>query len=346
MQILHFTPNNRLSILLIKLNLTHNCEFSSIMPVMGANYEELTPPPSYSSLPFSQIKVSHAPESSKEVTPVLVVTLYRPNNYNAFTEVMMRELESAFRLFDVDDRVKCIVVTGHGKMFCAGADLDNGFSGGKEDPRDHRDGGGRVAIAIHQCRKPVIAAIQGSAVGIGITMTLPMSIRVAYEKAKIGFVFARRGIVMEACSSFFLPRLIGMSKALHLVTTGAVYPATHPLLNSLFSETLSTPEAVLPRALEIADEIVKNTSIVSTNLMRELMYRDTGSAEGQHLLDSRVIYELFGSKDNTEGVKAFFEKRPVNFTGNMQLNAPKAYPWWDTINTGNRPVAKGTKSKL
>lgn len=132
-----------------------------------------------------------------------------------------------------------------------------------------------------------------------------------------------------------------MSKALHLTTTGATYPASHPLLNNLFSETLPTPEAVLPRALEIADEIVKNTSTVSTYLMRELMYRDAGSAEGQHLLDSRVIYELFGSKDNTEGVKAFFEKRPVKFVGTMQRDAPSAWPWYETVNTGNRPIAEG-----
>lgn len=118
-----------------------------------------------------------------------------------------------------------------------------------------------------------------------------------------------------------------MSKALHLTTTGATYPASHPLLNSLFSETLPTPDAVLPRALEIADEIVKNTSTISTYLMRELMYRDTGSAEGQHLLDSKVIYELFSSKDNKEGVKAFLDKRPVNFQGTMQTDAPAAWPW-------------------
>jgi len=176
-------------------------------------------------------------------------------------------------------------------------------------------------------------------------MTLPMSIRIAYEGAKIGFVFARRGIIMEACSSFYLPRLIGMSKALHLTTTGSTYPASHPLLNTLFSETLPSPEQVLPRAIELANEIVTNTSPVSTYLMRELMYRDAGSPEGQHLLDSRVIYELFSSKDNKEGVKAFFEKRPVNFEGTMQDDAPGAYPWWETVDTTNRPVPEGYEFK-
>lgn len=166
-------------------------------------------PTSYADIPFTEIKVSHVPESSKEVTPVILVTLYRPEKYNAFTVKMTRELEHAYTLFDIDDRVKCIVQTGHGRIFCAGADLDSGLVGNQESIRDHRDGGGRVVLAINRCRKPTIAALQGSAVGVGITMTLPMNIRIAYEGAKIGFVFARRGLVMEAASSFFLPRLIG-----------------------------------------------------------------------------------------------------------------------------------------
>lgn len=170
---------------------------------------ELPLPKAYDELNFDTIRVSHVPETSQEVTPVVLVTLYRPKKYNAFTKQMMRELEHVYTLFDVDDRVKCIVQTGHGKMFCAGADLDTGFVGAQEATRDHRDGGGRVTLAIHRCRKPTIAAVNGSAVGIGITMTLPMNIRIAYEGAKIGFVFARRGLVMEAASSFYLPRLIG-----------------------------------------------------------------------------------------------------------------------------------------
>lgn len=132
-----------------------------------------------------------------------------------------------------------------------------------------------------------------------------------------------------------------MSKATHLCTTGATYPANHPLLNSLFSETLSTPEAVLPRALELADEIVRNCSGISTYLMKELMYRNPGSPEGTHLLDSRIIYELFSSRDNKEGVRAFLEKRPVKFEGTMQHDAPTAYPWWENISTANRPVQQG-----
>jgi len=162
---------------------------------MPAEPPKIPLPSSYTSLPFTQIRCHHVPETSQAVTPTIILELHRPGKHNAFTETMMHELEHAFQLFDVDDRVKCIIVTGHGRIFCAGADLDRGFVGGQEAFRDHRDGGGRVALAIHRCRKPVIGALQGSAVGIGITMTLPMSIRVAFKDAKIGFVFARRGLV-------------------------------------------------------------------------------------------------------------------------------------------------------
>lgn len=206
--------------------------------------------------------------------------------------------------------------------------------------------GGRASLAIHQCSKPTIAAYNGSAVGVGITMGLPATIRVAYAKAKIGFVFARRGIIMEACSHYFLPKLIGLSRALHLTTTGSVYPAEHPLMRELFSEILPTPEATLARALELADEIAKNTSTVSTKLMRDMMYRGPASAEEAHLLDSRIIHGLFGSKDNTEGVKSFFEKRPPNFTGTMTQDAPEAWPWWSQVDVGSVPKVGPRTSKL
>lgn len=156
--------------------------------------------------------------------------------------------------------------------------------------------GGRAALAVHRCRKPVIGAIQGSAVGVGITMTLPMNIRVALRSAKVGFVFARRGLVMEACSSYFLPRLIGYSKALHLTTTGSTYRADDHLLDGLFTEFGDTAEEVLSKAIAIAEDIAGNTSIMGTYLMKQLMWRDAGSAEAQHLLDSRILYEMFSSK--------------------------------------------------
>ncbi|KAF2150819.1 enoyl-CoA hydratase/isomerase family protein [Myriangium duriaei CBS 260.36] len=296
-----------------------------------------TLPSSYASLPYTQIRLSHHPSTSPTPTPVIVLTLNRPDKYNAFTEpTMAEELVDAFTLLDLDDRVRAIVVTGAGRMFCAGADLTSGFKAAATQTRDHRDGGGRVALAIHRCRKPVIGAINGSAVGIGITMTLPMAIRIAYKGAKIGFVFARRGLVMEACSSFFLPRLIGWSRATHLVTTAATYPADHKLLDQLFSETLDRAEDVLPRALEIATDVAENTSAVSQAVMRDLMWRGPLSAEQTHLLDSRIIFDLFTSKDNKEGVQSFMEKRAVKFTGTMQNDAPSAWPWWDYIDTAQR----------
>ncbi|KAI4131936.1 MAG: hypothetical protein LQ347_002767 [Umbilicaria vellea] len=295
-------------------------------------------PLSYASLPYQHIRISHYPASSPTPTPVVVLTLYRPEKYNAFTALMAQELEEAFTLFSADDRVRCIVLTGHGKMFCAGADLQGELRGGDESASTHRDTGGRVTLAIHRCRKPTIAAVNGSAVGIGATMQLPCAIRIAYAQAKIVFVFARRGLVMEAASSFFLPRLIGFSRALHLTTTGATYRADAKLLDGLYSEILETPEAVMRRALEIAEEVASQTSVVATYLMREMMWRNPGSAEGAHLLDSRIIYDLFSSADKKEGVEAFLNKRAVNFTGTMTENPPSYYPWWEPVEVGGTPV--------
>ncbi len=151
---------------------------------------------------------------------------------------------------------------------------------------------------------------------------------------------------MEACSSYFLPRLIGHSRALHLTTTGSVYPAESPLFGTLFSELLPSPEATLKRALELADEVAKNTSTVSTKMMRDLMYRGPDSAEGAHLLDSRIIHGLFGSKDNVEGVQSFLQKRQVNFTGQVPEDAPDGYPWWNQVDIGQKSADTRGKPKL
>jgi enoyl-CoA hydratase/carnithine racemase len=188
--------------------------------------------------------------------------------------------------------------------------------------------------------------MNGSAVGIGVTMTLPMAIRLAPKTAKMGLVFSRRGLVMEAASSFFLPRLIGYSRAMHLISTGAVYSPAHKLFEGLFSEVLDKPEQVLPRALEIAEDIAQNVSTVSFALMRDMMWRGPPSAEETHLLDSRIIYELFGSKDNTEGVKSFIEKRPPKFVGNMYDDAPQTYPWWPSHDIVYRARGKLQGPKL
>lgn len=315
-------------------------------------------PSSYEKLNLPDVLIKHVPEGSPSPTKVLVISLYRPKNNNAFTRQMQESITTFYTLVNADDRVKAVVLTGHGKMFCAGADLDIGFGGGasrsggsgnvaarQERNVDHRDGGGRVSLAIHQCSKPTIAALQGSAVGVGITMCLPATIRVAYKNAKIGFVFARRGIIMEACSHFFLPKLIGLSRAMHLCTTGGVYPAEHPLMRDLFSEVLPTPEATVSRAMELADDIANNTSTVSTKLMRDMMLYTPGTPEEAHLLDSRVISGLFGGPDNTEGVKSFFEKRPPNFSGTMK-QAPQAWPWWSQVDVGYKGFGKTKPSKL
>ncbi|CAO2657817.1 Nn.00g070770.m01.CDS01 [Neocucurbitaria sp. VM-36] len=305
-------------------------------------------PQSYNDLSFTQIQTRHHDTEPS----VIILTLHRPQNHNAFTDKMREEMEAAYAMFDVDDRVKCVVVTGSGRIFCAGADLDIGFGSGiageeAERVQDHRDGGGRVALSIFHCRKPTIGALQGSAVGIGITMTLPMNIRIAYASAKIGFVFSRRGLIMEACSSFFLPRLIGHSRAMAATTTGATYLASDKIWGGLFTELCDRPEDVLPRALAVAEDVVRNTSSVSTYLMKELMYRDRGSPEGQHLLDSRVIYELFGSPDNTEGVKSFLEKRPARFEGTLEGANVTGYPWWMPLDILGRPkVAPTGKAKI
>lgn len=162
-------------------------------------------------------------------------------------------------------------------------------------------------------------------------MTLPMTIRIACATAKIGFVFSQRGVVMEAASSFYLPRLIGHSKALYLTTTGGVFPASSPHFGDLFAEILPTPDSVLPRALELADQIASTTSPISTYLMREMMYRGPGSPEGAHLLDSEIMVQLYDKEDKKEGMRAFLEKRNVAFKGDFKNGVPESVPWWQPV---------------
>ncbi|KAJ5280614.1 Crotonase core [Penicillium angulare] len=305
-------------------------------------------PVSYETISTSgDIIVKHHPEGAPEATPVVVVTLNRPTKHNAFTGGMMEDFEKLFPLFDADERVKVIILTGAGKTFCAGADLDIGFNRhlGQERPADHRDGGGRVSLAIHRCRKPTIAAMQGSAVGVGMTMTLPTAIRIGYEKGKYGFVFARRGITMEACSSFFLTRLIGHSNASYLLSTGAVFPPTVKHFGDLFNEIMPEPSQVLPRALELAIEIAENVSPTASYLNRAMIWHDAGSPEMAHLIESKNIYHMFRSEDQTEGVTAFFEKRKPNFRANLDQSLPAHLPWWTEVDTGRKPKANSS-SKL
>lgn len=267
---------------------------------------------------------------------VMVVTLHRPQAMNAFTTRMMRELIDAFGAADRDDAVRAVVVTGAGKAFCAGADLSAGGStfddsaGGEGvGLGDHRDGGGQVSLAIFSCRKPVLAAINGAAVGVGLTMTLPMDIRIVAEDAKCGFVFARRGIVPEACSSWFLPRIVGISKAAELCYTGRVFRAREEAASGLFTYVLPANE-VLARAMEIAKEIAENTSAVSVALAKALLYHGLAEPDPQsvHLIDSKCIHWVGRRPDAYEGVSSFLEKRPARFTMSAWTDMPDFYPWW------------------
>ncbi|KAH7320014.1 ClpP/crotonase-like domain-containing protein [Stachybotrys elegans] len=294
-------------------------------------------PPSYETLNLPGLLLSHHPPSSSSPTPIVIVKIHRPEARNAFTDALAASLIRAFDLLSADPRVRCVILTSSDStnaFFCAGMDFGAQHAMGPT-AATHRDEGGRVSLAIYRCAKPVIAAINGSAVGVGITMTLPASIRVVSRDAKIGFVFGRRGFTMEACSSFFLPRLLGTSRALHLVTTGAVYPANHRLLDGLFSEIVA-PDDVLPAALRIAEDVVGNVSTVASTLMKDLMYRGPASPEEAHLLESRVFFDLIQGSDAEEGKQSFLQKRPPNFTGTMATDAPEVYPWWPPIDVRRR----------
>ena len=266
---------------------------------------------------------------------VATVTLNRPEKLNAFTRRMRDDLIGAFASADADDAVRAVIVTGAGRAFCAGADLSGGggtFDYAKRDDaglEDHRDGGGRVSLAIYGLKKPVIAAINGPAVGVGVTMTLPMDIRIASSAAKFGFVFARRGIVPEACSSWFLPKVVGISRAAEWLYTGRVFGADEALAGGLVSRVVA-PDQLLPAARALAREIADNTSAVSVALSRQMMWKLLGAdhpMEG-HRLDSRGMDWTGRSADAREGIASFLEKRPPRFPLKPSRDMPPFYPWW------------------
>jgi len=271
---------------------------------------------------------------------VFTLTLNRPDKLNAFTQTMMTELLAVYDEIDRDDAVRAVIVTGEGRGFCAGADLSSGGdtfdagtgagSGGTRKQATPRDGGGLVSLRIFECLKPVIAAINGPAVGVGITHTLPMDIRLASEKAKFGFVFARRGIAPEAASSWFLPRIVGINKAMEWVATGRVFGPEEALAGGLVSEVLA-PEDLLPRAREIALEIARNTSPVSVALSRQMMWKMLCADHPMeaHRVDSKVIEFMGAGPDAREGVVSFLEKRPPRFQLSVANDLPDFFPWWD-----------------
>jgi len=264
---------------------------------------------------------------------ILTVTLNRPDRLNAFTETMLRELLDLFDEIDRNDDVRVVIVTGAGRGFCAGADLGGGggtFDHGEQEAAEqHRDGGGLAVLRMFECRKPILAAINGPAVGVGVTMTLPMDVRIASDRAKFGFVFARRGIVPEACSSWFLPRVVGISRAMEWVSTGRVFSAQEALEGGLVSRVVPHDE-LLPAARELAAEIAENTSAVSVALARHLLWRMLGADHPMeaHKLDSRAIYAMGQSPDGYEGVQSFLEKRPARFRMKVSSEMPDFFPWW------------------
>jgi enoyl-CoA hydratase/carnithine racemase len=280
---------------------------------------------------------------------VLTITLNRPDKLNAFNRAMMEELIAAFDRADADDAVRAVIVTGAGRAFCAGADLSQGaktfdYAGRNDRPEvsravtgnavdwsdeSVRDGGGRVTLRIFNCLKPVIAAINGPAVGIGATMLLPMDIRLASEQARIGFVFNRRGITPEACSSWFLPRVVGISRALEWSMTGRIFPASEALEGGLVRQVLP-PAELLPAAQTLALEIAQNCAPVSVALNRQMMWRMLGAEHPMeaHRVDSRAIFSRGASADAKEGVVSFLEKRPAHFANTVSADMPPWFPWW------------------
>ncbi len=260
---------------------------------------------------------------------VLTLTLNRPEKLNAFTPTMLEELLEAFDRADADDDVRAVVVTGAGRAFCAGADLEKGGETFDWRARQHsdetpRDGGGRVTLRIFDCTKPVIAAINGPAVGVGITMTLPMDVRLVADGAKIGFVFTRRGIVPEAASSWFLPRLVGISQAMEWVATGRVFDAEEALRGGLVRSVHPSGD-LLDAAYALAREIADNTAPVSVALARRMMWTMLGADHplAAHRADSHAMFLRGQSDDVREGVMSFLEKRPARFTDRVSDGLPE-----------------------
>jgi enoyl-CoA hydratase/carnithine racemase len=263
---------------------------------------------------------------------ILTLTLNRPDKLNAFTPVMMTELIDAIARADADDDVRVILVTGAGRAFCAGADLSSGGATfdakarGVTSDEPTRDGGGRVSLAFYESRKPIIGVINGAAVGVGLTMTLPMDIRIASDSAKFGFVFTRRGIVPEAASSWFLPRLVGPSQAAEWCYSGRLFGADEAVVGGLV-RSIHPADALLAVATELAREIADNTSAVSVALARQLIWRGLAydTPYRTHVADSRAMRATGAGADAFEGVSAFLDKRPPAFPGKVSTDVPEVF---------------------
>jgi len=266
----------------------------------------------------------------------LIIYLSREERMNAFTLTMQQEIVKVLDDAEENDDIKAIIFTGDGKAYCAGADLSSGgdtFDNRKGRERTNdvvRDSGGLLTLRLFKCKKPLIAAVNGAAVGIGATMLLPMDTRICSDQARFGFVFAKRGIVPEAASSWFLPRLIGINKALELCYTGKVISAEEAKEIRLISEILNQ-DKLIDRALEIAKEFTAESSQISIALTRQMMWRMLGADDPMeaHKIDSRAVFELGQSGEAMEGVNSFLEKRPPSFPGKVSKDMPSFFPWWD-----------------
>ncbi len=288
---------------------------------------------------------------------IMTITLNRPDRMNAFTGEMANEMIAAFDLADGDDAVRAVIVTGSGeRAFCAGADLSEGaktFDYAKRPDRDDnaaavakdgavdvthqgaRDSGGRVTLRIFNCKKPVIAAVNGAAVGIGATMQLAMDFRLASSTARFGFVFARRGIVPEAASSWFLPRLVGISQALEWCYSGRVFGADEAMAGGLV-RSIHAPEDLMTAARNLAAELTSYSAPISVALTRQMMWRMLGAAHPMeaHKMDSRAIWSRGASGDAKEGVVSFLEKRPAHYPERVSNAMPHFSPWMDEPDYG------------
>ncbi|RPJ64124.1 MAG: enoyl-CoA hydratase [Dehalococcoidia bacterium] len=275
---------------------------------------------------------------------ILTITHNRPEKMNAQNAATALELNQAFINADLDDDVRVIIVTGAGKAFSAGADLtaDEGTGNyflermqGREDNEPHRDEGGIVNLTIYDMKKPVIAAINGAAVGFGITMTLPMDIRLASKNARMGFVFTQRGILFDGCASWFLPRIVGLDIAAEWVYSGRIFNAQEAYDKHLVTELLN-PDDLMPRARQIARQLVENSSSISIALCRQLMWKMLGADHPlqANLLESKYLNWAFGMPDAREGIMAFLEKRPPKFPMRVSTDMPGSYPWWNTEKSG------------
>jgi enoyl-CoA hydratase/carnithine racemase len=269
---------------------------------------------------------------------IATITLNRPEAMNSFNGAMARDLRAVWDETDRDDDVRCVIVTGAGRAFCAGADLSGGGFGSRSgtasagDPPPEkvgRDGAGLVTLRIFESLKPVIGAVNGAAVGVGVTMLLPMDIRLASTEARFGLVFSRRGIVLEGASSYFLPRLVGIQTMLEWCYSGRVFPAAEAHERGLI-RSVHAPGDLLPAARELAKDIVENAAPVAVTLTRQMAWRMMGASHPMeaHRAESLALHYRYRSNDVKEGVASFMQKRPPDFAEKVPSNLPDIWPGW------------------